>query len=74
MKIFPVGARMKTGIPDYLAYICGYLDLVWLEEERGFRDRVFHARFFVSSSYNPPFDAILGTKDAATSVYGKLFK
>lgn len=40
----------------------GFVDLIWrFELQRGGTN---YMRFFVTSDYDPPFDAVLGRKDA----------
>jgi hypothetical protein len=40
----------------------GYVDLVWCYEKNS--KRMHNTRFFVTSCYSPPYDAVLGKKDA----------
>lgn len=46
----------------------GYVDLDWCLRENS--KRIHRTRFLISSTYDPPFDAVLGKNDA--SEYGLL--
>ncbi|KAH7379488.1 hypothetical protein BKA66DRAFT_466053 [Pyrenochaeta sp. MPI-SDFR-AT-0127] len=48
--------QMKTDEVD------GYVDLVWCFEKSS--KRMHNTRFLVTSCYSPPYDAVLGKKDA----------
>jgi hypothetical protein len=45
------------------AEVDGYVDLVWCCEKNN--KRMHNTRFLVTSSYSPPYDAVLGRKDGA---------
>jgi hypothetical protein len=42
--------------------IAGYIDLVWCPKNEV--AKIYKTRFFVTSAHNPPYDAVLGRRDA----------